>query len=648
MKIISPILISLFISGLTACSRKDAAFRMESPGQILRIEIGHLNNEMPAKLYYSVYMLRGDSFYQVMELSPLGLEREDTRFVENLELISVKERREVKETYTLRTGKRLENTGIFNELTLTYRNQDRAKVALQFRAFDRGIAFRYQFPEENDKHFRVIREVTGFHFSDGNFWGHPYDAVTTWTPAYETYFTGPLEVGTPAPAEKKGWAFPFLVESEGAWMLVSEAGFDGTYGASHLEQECYGGEYAIRFAEQNEAEGYYENTSHSTLPWSLPWRFVAIGPSPAEVVETSLPTDLAAPSMLADPGWIKPGRASWSWWSDSESPQDYKRLIPFVDFAEEMGWEYSLVDANWNLMKNGNIEQLAAYAENKGIGLLLWYNSGGKHNVVAEQPRDLMDDREKRRKEFERIAGMGIRGIKVDFFQSDKQEIIKQYLGILEDAAAYQLLVNVHGCTLPRGWRRTWPNLVTMESVRGGESYKFDADFPALAPAHLTIVPFTRNAVGPVDYTPGGFSEHNYPHLTTYGFEMALPILLESGIMHYMDTPEVTAGLPPSAVELLRELPVTWDDTRFVAGYPGREVVIARKKGEKWYIAGINGENTEKELTIDLSVTGNPPGEITLIMDGSNPNQLTEKTLETDRGRISLKLLPYGGFTGSW
>ncbi|MGW8316711.1 MAG: glycoside hydrolase family 97 catalytic domain-containing protein, partial [Bacteroidales bacterium] len=511
-----------------------------------------------------------------------------------------------------------------------------------------GVAFRYHFPDPQEGYLRIVKEYSRFNFMEGSFWGHPYDSITPWSPAYETYYQGPVAIGTTAPAGKNGWAFPILLETRGAWILVSEAGLDGTYGASHLEPDCTGGEYAIRFAEPGEAVGYYENTAYSTLPWSTPWRFMAIGPSLDAIVENNMTTHLAAPSRIPDPTWIQPGRATWSWWSDSRSPQNFDRLVPFINFAANMGWEYSLVDAGWNHMKGGDIEALAKMAEQKGIGLLLWYNSGGKHNTVTGEPRDRMDTRKARRAEFEKISALGIRGIKVDFFQSDKQEIIQQYLEILEDAADFHLVVNFHGCTLPRGWQRTWPNLLTMEAVRGGESYKFDGQFPEKAPAHLAIVPFTRNAVGPMDYTPGGFSDQNHPHLTTYGFELALPVIFESGIMHYTDTPEKTASLPSRVVSLLKEIPVTWDETRFISGYPGKEVVIARRKGDRWYLAGMNGEPVTKTLTLDLTGTGSEPAQIQLFMDGDSPDTLVEASMKVTGGKFTVQLLPYGGFAGFW
>ena len=638
-----PVIVALLVS----CGTTSTYFQLESPDKLVRVVIDQVDEQSDSRLYYSVYLKKGDGYQQIMDPSPLGIIREDGRFVENLEFISEEKQLNVADQYTLVTGKQLEVSSSYNESTLTFQNKDQKQLALEFRAYNDGIAFRYNFTGEAEDELTVTSELTGFDFMDGDFWGQPYDTLSTYTPAYETYYKG-LEVGTEAPWNKNGWSFPILVESEGAWMMVSEAGFDGSYGASHLHATCEDGLYTIKFAEQGEAEGYYAYTSSSTLPWSTPWRFIAMGETLAQIMETSLPTDLSAPSKIEDTSWIKPGRASWSWWSDNDSPQLYERMVPFVDFAAEMGWEYFLVDANWNHMKNGTMEELAVYAEQKDVDLLLWYNSGEKHNVVTEEPRDLMWDKETRRAEFERISKLGIKGVKVDFFQSDKQTIINQYIGILEDAADYKLLVNFHGCTLPKGWRRTWPNLVSMESVRGEECYIFDPLYPELAPHNMTILPFTRNAVGPMDYTPGGFSDNTYPHLTTFGFELALSVILETGIMHHADTPAQTLGLPPYAVDFLKKVPVVWDETRFLSGYPGKDVVIARRNGKRWYIAGVNGENMEKELSIDLSALGAIPSNIEMVVDGDGARDLQSASITTADGKITIKLQPYGGFSGSW
>lgn len=633
---------------LTGCIRETGKWEISSPGNQILVKVHKKNLDASEQLHYSVHLNRGGSFIRLMDPSPLGIVREDGRFTDNLELVSVKKREDLQEKYSLVSGKKLECRSTCNEMKICFTNPEKQKICLIFRAYDEGIAFRYVFPGNSKQNFRITREVTGFDFRDGYFWGHPYDTVSQWAPAYETYFAGPVEIGTDAPWNKNGWAFPILLETSGAWMLVSEAGFDGSYGACHLQPDCTDGLYLIRFAEQEEAMGYYENTSYSTLPWSSPWRFIAVGDNLSEIVETTLPTDLSDPSKVDDVSWIRPGRASWSWWSDSDSPQDYDRLVPFIDFAARMGWEYSLVDANWNHMNGGDIQQLAQYAAGKNVGLLLWYNSGGKHNVVTEEPRDLMDERKIRKMEFERISSMGIKGIKVDFFQSDKQEIIKLYTEILEDAAEFNLLVNFHGCTLPGGWRRTWPNLLTMEAIRGAESYKFDRMFPEKAPSHLAIIPYTRNTVGPADYTPCTFSDHTYPRLTTPGFELALPVVIESGIMHYADTREKTMELPGFVIDFLREIPVVWDDTRYLAGFPGKDAVIARKSDSRWYIGGINGEEIQKELTLEFPDKQDAPTSIQLIQDGESGKELRLTTLEVKDGKLTVAMKPCGGFAGYW
>ena len=648
MNILKMAIVSFILTLLVSCRTGTTQWQLESPDHSIKVMVTQFRDPSDSRLDYSVNLNRGRNFVQIMDPSPLGILGVESNFVENLVFISEEREMNVEDPYSLVTGKQLQVNNICNSITITFQNGEKRQIALEFRAYNNGIAFRYQFIGEAGERLTVTGEETGFDFMDGNFWGAAYDTLSTYTPAYETYYEGPVKVGTAAPWNKNGWAFPILVESEGAWMMVSEAGFDGTYGASHLEANCENGKYLIRFAEPGEAEGYYENTSSSSLPWQTPWRFIAIGNSLHEIVETTLPTDLAAPAKIEDTSWIKPGRASWSWWSDNDSPQDYKRLVPFVDFAAEMGWEYFLVDANWNRMKNGSMEELAAYAAGRNIGLLLWYNSGGRHNVVTEEPRDLMDNRAVRRAEFERISKLGIRGIKVDFFQSDKQEIIRQYTDILEDAADFKLLVNFHGCTIPKGWRRTWPNLVSTEAVRGEECYLFDSRFPEMAPYNMTILPFTRNAIGPVDYTPGGYSDITYPHLTTYGFELALPVILESGIMHHADTPGQTLGLPSFAVSFLKEIPVVWEETRFLAGYPGREVVLARKSGNRWYMAGINGEKLTKKIDIDLSPLGEVPAGIPLIIDGEGARDLVSSIASPSDGKLTVELKPYAGFAGYW
>ena len=363
-------------------------------------------------------------------------------------------------------------------------------------------------------------------------------------------------------------------------------------------------------------------------------------------MESTLVTDVSPASVVTDTSWIKPGRASWSWLFDHDSPQDCSKLKAWVDLAATMGWEYSLVDANWDRMKNGTIHDLIAYANSKGVGLLMWYNSGGPHNHVSEKPRGMMTHREIRREEMATLKKWGIKGVKVDFFQSDKQNIIQLYHDILQDAADFQIMVNFHGCTLPRGWSRTYPHLMSMEALRGEECYSFDKQFTTEAPIHNVIVPFTRNVVGPVDYTPVMFADNVYPHLTSYSHELALPVVFESGWLHFADGVKPYLDLPEAPKEFLKAIPVAWDETRFLAGEPGQFVVLARRNGRTWYLGGLNGEDVGRDVDVELGFLGNTRCTMELIADGKTPRQFeVDAQAVTGQDHIEVRLLPYGGFT---
>jgi len=361
------------------------------------------------------------------------------------------------------------------------------------------------------------------------------------------------------------------------------------------------------------------------------------------LVETQLVAHLADPSRIPDPSWVRPGRVSWSWWSDNDSPRDLKRLRDFVDLAHDFGWEYSLVDANWTVHTDDDMRALVRYAADRDVRLFLWYNSGGPHNHVTEQPRDRMHDRTVRRAEMAKIAQWGVAGIKVDFFHSDKQDGIARYLDILADAAEHRIMVNFHGCTIPRGWARTWPHLMTMEGVRGAETYIFDEQFPSVAPRHNTILPFTRNAVGPMDYTPVTFSNNRYPHLTTAGHELALAVVFESGLLHFADSDGSYRSLLPEAAGVLSRVPAAWDETRCLAGLPGSHVAIARRRGDDWFVAGINGRAERIAVDLDLAELADPATAWLVLRDAPRGDDLTATTATAERA-MSLDMAPYGGF----
>jgi len=420
---------------------------------------------------------------------------------------------------------------------------------------------------------------------------------------------------------------------------------DGSYCGSHLQPEAPDGLYTIRFPEEGEGNHTGSVEPSWTLPWTTPWRVVMLGDSPGAIIESTLVTNLSAPSTVEDTSWIEPGRASWSWLSDSDSPQDHDRLEPFIDLAAEMGWEYSLIDANWNIMKNGTIHELLAYAKKKGVGLTLWYNSGGPHNYVTEMPRGMMYFGNIRQYEMRRLADWGVKGIKVDFFQSDKQNIIQLYNGILQDAAENRIMINFHGCTLPRGWSRTYPHLMTMEAVKGAEAYKFDRQFSERAPVHNTILPFTRNAVGPMDYTPVLFDPTVFKRHTTNAHELALSVVFETGWLHLGDSVAGYRNLPRDPRQFLKDVPAAWDDTKYLAGMPGESVTIARRKDKAWYVGGISGKDTAEKETLNLSFLDKGRYKATWIQDGKTAMSFhTQTKTVTNKDTLTLTLKPHGGF----
>ena len=382
----------------------------------------------------------------------------------------------------------------------------------------------------------------------------------------------------------------------------------------------------------------------SKLPWTMPWRVFLISDRLGDLVESTLVNDLNPPNRIEDISWIQPGRVAWSWWSDHDSPRDFDKQARFIDLAAEMGWEYYLVDANWTLMDGGDVRQLTEYAKKKNVGILLWYNSGGEHNTVTEKPRGCMKLRDVRRFEFEMLKRWGVKGVKVDFFQSDKQNIMQQYLDILQDAADFQMLVNFHGCTAPRGWSRTWPNLVSTEAVKGEECYSFDGKYPQIAPKYNSIIPFTRCVVGPTDLTPCAFSDNVYPHLTTSAHELALSVVMECGLVHFADSVESYRALPEAPRQFLSRVPAAWDDTRWLDGYPGKFAAIARRSGDQWFLGAINGQ--EKPLDVKLTADFLSAGkyQVQLIGDGKDARSFGERQFEiTADDSIRLSMRPFGG-----
>ncbi len=631
---------------LNACQTKNStAWELLSPDGTTKVTIENILKDTVSLLSYRIERIQGDSLIEVIGKSPLGLIRNDNSFYKNMKFVSEVKQTNLDDSYTLKTGKALHVENTYNEAVLEFKNENEQAIAIVFRSYNDGIAFRYKFSNTDTIAYTVTKELTGFAVPQEKSWMQAYDSVRKWGPAYEKIYTNGnnLQNQDDAPF---GWCFPALMKTSNSWVLLTEADLEPTYFGAHITKQDKKSVFKIAMPLEGEAMGLGKSQPSSTLPWLTPWRAIILGESLGTVIESNMVTNLSKPNVLKDIDWIKPGRASWSWWSHyRDRDRHLDSLIRFVDFAVQMKWEYSLVDANWNKMPDGEMDSLMRYANSKKIGLLLWYNSGGAHNEVMEEPRDLMNNPKLRKAEFKRIHKLGVKGIKVDFLQSDKPFIIQQYIDILKDAADQELLVNFHGCTIPRGWRRTYPNLISMEAVLGAESYRFSEEFGKKSPALHTIYAAGRNVVGPMDYTPVAFTIRKYPRLTSHAHEIALPVIFESGITHFADQISAFESLPNEVQNYLKAIPVTWDEIKYLEGMPGKDMILARRKGGTWYVGGINGENMPKKFTINLEDLGEENYEVTQITDGKTTTEFTIKTAKLNsKDSFTVKMLPYGGF----
>ena len=533
---------------------------------------------------------------EVILPSPLGLRRDDQSFEKALVLVHAGETEGRRENYELFAGVTPHVDHMLNHRTLAFRGANWAAIEIELAAGDEGVAFRYRFPEESTVVHLLEAELTGFAIPpEARGWLQPYHAAGPYTPAYEDFYFN-VSVGQPPPdsrAKAVGWAFPalFHVAGAAAWVLLTESGTDESFCACHLGPDSSRGLYRIAFPLADETTRGWTNRfgpePRHALPWTMPWRVIVLGGSAGDIAMSTLVTDLAAPSRVPDVSWIKPGRASWAWWAYPDGPDTAALFNQFTDLAAAMGWEYTLFDAGW--WKPG-LKDISRYAQSRGILPLAWLYASDFY------------DAGKRKEKLDEMAAAGIRGVKVDFWCSDRQETIAAQQALMKDAAARHMVLNLHGCTIPRGWQRTWPNVLTTEAVLGTEGYLFEPRYTEKAAELNTVLPFTRNAVGPVDTTPVAISPKKYARTTTAAHELATAIILTSGLIHYAAKPEFFESLPVEARQVFRDAPARWDETRCLIGEPGKVVVFARRSGASWFVAGLNG--TDEPLPVDLDLSG--------------------------------------------
>ncbi len=614
------------------------ALALDSPDKHIRVKVELTPQHT---LAYSVWL----DARPVLLSSSLGLQLEGADLASNLKLAAPSAIKTVTDKYEMLTGKKRHISYRANEQVFSVTNAAGNQFDVVFRVSNDGVAFRYVVVDKKLARKQFKSEATSFAFdAKAKAWLQPMSvAQTGWmntNPSYEEHYQRDIAVGTVSPMAA-GWVFPALFRSGDTWVAVTEANMDGSFHASRLQAESPNATYRIGLPAAPEVFTGGKLLADVTGELVTPWRIIALG-SLGTVMNSTLGTDLAAPAIAFDKAKIQPGHASWSWALLKDDATVYDVQKKFVDYAADMKWDYTLVDADWD-RKIGydKMKQLVDYAATKKVGVLVWYNSSGEWNKTEYSPKSALTKRDKRVAEFKRVADMGIKGLKIDFFAGDGASMINYYVEILDDAAKAGLLVNFHGATLPRGWARTYPNLMTVEAIRGLEFTTFGQEDQDKMARHAATIPFTRNLFDVMDFTPMVFHEvPNLKRATRNGFELAESVLFLSGIQHFAEVPEGMATVPAYVKTLLQELPRSWDDSKFITGFPGTHVVIARKSGNSWYVAGLNAEEGDKTLELDLSFLGKRSG--TVITDGAGAREFATSAFKG--GKTSITMKAHGGF----
>jgi len=540
----------------------------------------------------------------IFEESPLGIFTSVADFTTGLSILS-SSRRAIDERYRMIGRKKAIYENHCNELVLKLGKKIHS-IYLIIRVYDDGVAYRYYIPGEGP--ITISFETGGFRMAKAALgWAMEFN------PNYEGFY---LKRSYEELLNGKDYAMPLLLNMEDNWVLISEAGVYGHYCGSHLKGDGEKELLKVVFAPDQ------KNAVMSTRPFCSPWRMAIIG-SLADIVESTLVENLSPDCELVDISWIKPGRSAWSWWS-GDSTRDYEVQVKYVDFAERMGWEYYLCDAEWQAEW---LPQLVEYAKKKNIGIFVWY-----HYKEIETDEELCS-------KLSWLSRLGVKGVKVDFFDSDCQERIQIYDKVAKAAAKYQMMVVYHGATKPAGERRRWPHILTREGVLGAEYYKWSEGPTA---EHNCTLPFTRNAVGPMDYTPVTYSQNR--DQTTYAHQTALAVVFESNIQHLADKPEAYESIG-EAIEFLKACPTTWDDTKLIEGYPGKFVTIARRQGDKWFIGAICGGGISREANIALDFLEEGRRYVVdIYRDGDEPTEIIWERKEANKGDVlRVELRKNGG-----
>lgn len=599
--------------------------------------------------------------------SALGFQADFGDFTQSVNILNTKSEH-VDRSYQMSQTKQSQMHYVAEQVDIEVENAKKQRMTIRFSVSDNDVAFRYLIPRQqknNPKCATIFSEATSFSLPSGTttFICPQIDPMTGWErtkPSYEEEYVpdAPMNVKS---KYGQGYTFPCLFglpqsesrqgDAQRAWVLISETGVSSKYCGSHLSDYTEGEGYKIAYPQAGENNGFGSPFAAISLPGATPWRTITVGTSLKPIVETTIAYDVVEP--LYEPSQTYDyGRYTWSWLIWQDNSINYDDQVRFIDLAATMGYEFCLVDGCWDQnIGRERMGELAKYAQDKGVALLLWYNSNGAENDAPQTPRDIMDNAIARDREMAWMKSIGVKGIKVDFFGGDKQETMRLYEDILFDANRYGLQCIFHGCTLPRGWERMYPNYVSSEAVLASENVYFTDYHAQQEPFQLTMHPFCRNAVATMDW--GGVIMNKYmsrdnrsrhQRYTTDGFEIATAFTNQAAIQCVAMQPNNLEELSQVELDFLRQLPTTWDETRFVDGYPGRYVVLARRHGDQWYVAGLNALPQPLTLNLDLSSFA-VSRQLNDVVDAKNQKPSVAMTpLKFKKGKAVVTIQPNGGF----
>ncbi len=585
-----------------------------------------------------------------VEASPLGLVVQQRDLATQLHFKGISQR-QVSDHYRLSTIKQSSVNYQATEAVCRFHTPAGDSLDVVFRVGERDVAYCYRLYPKGDQRMGLVHaEHSGFRFPSGTTTflcpqAKPMGGFAATSPSYETNYTCDDTMGKNGWGE--GYTFPCLFRlGDRGWVLVSETGVGGNYCASRLIGHA-DGLYTIGFPQPGEGNGMGSVSPGVPLPVQTPWRTLTLGTTLANIVETTVPFDLTAPRYAATQPYVY-GKGTWSWIIGMDPSCNFDEQKRYIDFSAALGYQSVLVDALWDTqIGRENIERLAAYGREKGVALYLWYNSNGYWNDAPQSPRGIMSDPIKRKAEMRWMQQTGIRGIKVDFFGGDKQDMLQRYEQILSDANDYGLLCIFHGCTLPRGWERMYPNFVASEAVLASENLHFSQAMCDAEARNACLHPFIRNTVGSMDFGGSALNRHysadnrsGNTRRTSDVFALATAVLFQSAVQHFALAPNNLTDAPAWAIDFMRQVPTTWDEVRYIDGYPGRYVILARRHGDQWYIAGINAEAKPLKRTLSLPMIA-PNTPITCYTDNDHLQGSVRNVGQ--RGSIKVSIPQNGG-----